>query len=41
MKDKIMFSITAVAISAAILALGGKKDKPTPKEPTYYPYAKR
>ena len=40
MKDKIIFGITAVAISAALLALGSKKDKPTPKQPTYSPYVK-
>jgi|GEM_PF-2044587 hypothetical protein len=41
MKDKIMFGITAIAISAVILALGGKKEKPIPEEPTYYPYTNR
>lgn len=41
MKDKLMFGITAVAISAAILALGGKREKPVAENPVYYPYAKR
>lgn len=41
MKDKLMFGITAIAISAAVLALGGKRDKPTPKHQIYSPYEKR
>lgn len=41
MKDKIMFGITAVAISAALLALGGKREKPAPKQQMYSPYVKR
>ncbi|MDP5139424.1 MAG: hypothetical protein NWP83_03025 [Spirosomaceae bacterium] len=41
MKDKIIFGITAIAISAALLALGGKREKPAPTEQTYSPYVKR
>lgn len=41
MKDKLMFGITAIAISAAILALGGKKEKAVEENPVHYPYAKR
>lgn len=41
MKDKIIFGITAIAISAALLALGGKREKPDPTEQTYSPYVKR
>jgi hypothetical protein len=41
MKDKIMFGITAIAISIAALALSGKKEKPTPKHQVYSPYIKR
>lgn len=41
MKDKIMFGITALAIGAAVLALGGKKEMPTPKRQRYSPYVKR
>ncbi len=41
MKEKIMFGITALAIGAAVLALGGKKENPVAKRQLYSPYVKR